>query len=64
MTQTAARTASGSTSRPNPALLDLLESGRFDWDNPRHREAYLRAWVNGALPRKAEDNDRRPRPDR
>jgi ATP-dependent helicase YprA (DUF1998 family) len=31
----------------NPRLLDLLESGKLDWDNPRHREAYLRAWVKG-----------------
>jgi hypothetical protein len=41
-------------------LLDLLESGELDWDNPRHREAYLRAWVNGELPRKTEgDADER-----
>ena len=31
-------------------LLELLESGELDWDNPKHREAYLRAWVNGELP--------------
>ena len=37
----------------NPRLLDLLERGELDWDNPRHREAYLRAWVNGDLPDRA-----------
>jgi hypothetical protein len=39
----------------SPRLLDLLESGELDWDNPKHREAYLRAWVNGELPEKAEE---------
>jgi hypothetical protein len=33
----------------NPRLLALIDSGELDWDNPRHREAYLRAWVNGEL---------------
>jgi hypothetical protein len=36
-------------------LLELLGSGDLDWDNPKHREAYLRAWVNGDLPEKAEE---------
>ncbi len=31
-------------------LLDLLKSGELDWDNPGHREAYLRAWAAGELP--------------
>jgi hypothetical protein len=35
---------------PNPALVALLESGEFDWDNDKHREAYLRAWVKGNAP--------------
>ena len=35
----------------HPKLAGLLESGEFDWDNPRHREAYLRAWVNDGLPK-------------
>jgi hypothetical protein len=60
VTQTASRTASGSTSPPHPKLLELLGSGEFDWDNPGHREAYLRAWAAGRLPREAEDNERRP----
>ena len=56
MTQTATRTASGSTpSVAHPKLAALLESGEFDWDNPRHREAYLRAWVNGVLFRQAKE---------
>lgn len=50
MTQTVSRTATGNTPPPPPRLLELIESGQFEWDNPRHREAYLRAWVNGALP--------------
>ena len=50
MTQTVSRTASGSTPSVHPKLAGLLESGELDWDNPRHREAYLRAWVNGELP--------------
>lgn len=47
MTQTVSRTATGNTPfPPHPKLLGLLERGELDWDNPRHREAYLRAWVN------------------
>ena len=30
-------------------LLDLLERDELDWDNPGHREAYLKAWVNGEV---------------
>jgi hypothetical protein len=53
VTQTATQRDSGSTA-PAP-LLALIDSGQLDWDNPRHREAYLRAWVKGGLPaRKAE----------
>ena len=33
-----------------PRLPELIGSGEFDWDNPAHREAYLRAWVNGTAP--------------
>lgn len=53
MTQTVTQTVSGSTSQVHPRLLHLLESGEFDWDNPRHREAYLKAWLNA--PRKQEE---------
>jgi len=34
----------------NPKLAALIDSGQFDWDNDKHREAYLRAWVNGTAP--------------
>lgn len=33
----------------SPKLAALLESGQLDWDNPRHREVYLRAWAQGAF---------------
>ena len=60
MTQTTSRSNTGSTSL-NPALARMLDDGRFDWDNPRHREAFLRAWMNGAfpLPGKEEEADER-----
>ena len=44
----------------NPRLLELLERDELDWDNPVHREAYLKAWVNGELPGKAEEDLDRP----
>ena len=60
MTETASRWKSGNTAL-NPKLLALLERGDLDWDNPRHREAYLRAWVKGAAPEPAGDpQDTRP----
>jgi hypothetical protein len=34
----------------HPRLLELIERGELDWDNEKHREAYLRAWVNGTAP--------------
>jgi hypothetical protein len=33
----------------SPRLLGLLERNELDWDDEKHREAYLRAWVNGAV---------------
>ena len=33
----------------NPRLAALLESGELDWDNLKHREAYLRAFTAGAF---------------
>ena len=39
----------------NPRLLDLLERDELDWDDPRQREAYLRAWVKGDLPVRREE---------
>lgn len=38
----------------NQRLLDLLDSADFDWDNERHREAYLKAWVQGVFRREPE----------
>ncbi len=47
---TARRVRAGDHPAVSRRLLDLLESGEFDWDNLRHREAYLRAWVTGSAP--------------
>ncbi len=44
----------------NPGLAALVESGELDWDNPRHREAYLRAWVNGTAPAPRERPEGEP----
>lgn len=45
----------------NGRLAALVESGDLDWDDLRHREAYLRAWVTGTEPvppcRRDEEND-------
>lgn len=30
----------------NPRLQRLLDTDELDWDDPRHREIYLREWVN------------------
>jgi len=30
----------------NPKLQHLLDTDELDWDDPRHRELYLREWVN------------------
>ncbi len=35
-------------------LRELLESGEFDWDDPGHRTAYLKAWVRGEFSRNRE----------
>jgi len=35
----------------HPVLLELLEQDRLDWDDSRHREMYLKAWVTGRVPR-------------
>ena len=44
MTQTTSRWKSGSAFL-NPRLRKLLEEGGLDWDDPRHREAYLKYWL-------------------
>ena len=33
----------------NPRLRELLERDEFDWENPRHREMYLKYWINQPL---------------
>jgi hypothetical protein len=48
-------------------LLKLIETGELDWDNERHREAYLKAWASReSLPRftaekmETDESERRP----
>jgi len=38
----------------NPRLRQLLEDDDLDWDNPHHREMYLKEWVKA--PREAEED--------
>lgn len=33
----------------NPKLRDLLEKDELDWDDPRHREMYLKYWLSQPL---------------
>lgn len=33
-------------------LAELIESGEFDWDDEKHRNAYLKAWAAGREPEK------------
>ena len=35
-------------------LRELIDSGEFDWDDPGHRTAYLKAWVRGEFSRNRE----------
>lgn len=32
-------------------LEELIRTGDLNWDNERHREAYLRSWIKGELRR-------------
>ena len=48
MTQTTSRLNSGSGFL-NPKLRELLEKNELDWDNPRHREMYLKYWLSQPL---------------
>lgn len=43
----------------NKKLQHLLDTDELDWDDPRHREIYLREWVNkdGKAFRDDEDDD-------
>ncbi len=54
MTQTTSRAGSGNATL-NPRLAELLESGELDWDNPRHREAYLKYWLLNRPLKQEED---------
>ncbi len=53
MTQTGSRISSVNIAL-NPRLLELVEKGELDMNDPRHREAYLKAWVKA--PRKQEED--------
>lgn len=44
------------TVRLDPQVEALIEDGTLDLEDPRHREAYLRAWV--AAPRCQGDDGR------
>jgi len=35
-------------------LRELIDSGEFDWDDPAHRAAYLKAWARGEFSRHRE----------
>lgn len=54
MTQTTSRPGTGSISL-NPRLRELLGGGDLDWDNPRHREAFLKYWINRPLEQEEEE---------
>lgn len=43
----------------NRRLQHLLDTDELDWDDPRHREIYLREWVNkdGKAFRDDDDDD-------
>ncbi len=54
MTQTVPRISTANIAL-NPRLAQLIERGELDMEDPRHREAFLKAWVNA--PRRQEDAD-------
>lgn len=54
MTQTTSRPGNGGV--VNPRLQELLEENRLDWDDPRHRTAYLEHWVNRPIPQGKEED--------
>ena len=57
MTQTTSRTGSGNTTL-NPRLAELLENGELNWDDPRHRETYLKYWLNRPVRQEEDPVDR------
>ena len=44
----------------NPKLQHLLDTDELDWDDPRHREIYLREWVNKDGKAFSDDEDDDP----
>lgn len=53
MTKKGMRDSASITS--NPRLRRLLEDDDLDWENPHHREMYLKEWVKA--PRDTEEED-------
>ena len=41
----------------NPKLQSLLDRDELDWDDSRHREMYLREWVNKGSKAFNDDED-------
>jgi hypothetical protein len=39
----------------NPKLQELLDKDELDWDNPRHRAAYVKEWLKA--PRKHQEEE-------
>jgi hypothetical protein len=45
----------------HPELRRLLEEGKLDWGNSRHREAYLKYWLSQPAKQEEEESaDERP----
>ena len=42
----------------NPRLAELLENGELNWDDPRHRETYLKYWLNRPVRQEEDPVDR------
>lgn len=40
----------------NRKLQELIEKDELDWDDPRHREAYLKYWLSRPLEQEEEDS--------
>jgi hypothetical protein len=55
MTQTVSHVHSGRTMF-NPRLQELLDNGNFDWDDLRHRTAFLQAWITRPLTQYEEES--------
>jgi len=42
----------------HPKLRELLESGKFDWDDLRQREMYLKYWISRPIKQEEDPVDR------